>query len=75
MFTEQQNELVDSAAEMIMVLSHTEKYKNCDFGRCPRVFCCGQSRLPAGQSHRPYPQIEHCESILPKMRRCIVSAI
>jgi casein kinase II subunit beta len=98
MFTEEQNELVESAAEMlygliharyiltskgmaamvrfslvfhsafscfhvcniwalawIMLLEHfqLEKYKNYDFGRCPRVYCCGQPCLPVGQSDIP----------------------
>jgi len=31
-------------------LLQLEKYKNYDFGRCPRVYCCGQPCLPVGQS-------------------------
>lgn len=66
MFTEEQNELVESAAEMLYGLIHVryilttkgmnamlDKYKNCDFGRCPRVFCSGQPCLPVGQSDVP----------------------
>ncbi|XP_026660569.2 casein kinase II subunit beta-1-like isoform X2 [Phoenix dactylifera] len=66
MFTEEQNELVESAAEMLYGLIHVryiltskgmaamlEKYKNYGFGRCPRVYCCGQPCLPVGQSDIP----------------------
>lgn len=95
MFSEEQNELVESAAEMLYGLIHVryilttkglaamvapslfnicvgssfisfpflicwnqtqkqlEKYKNYDFGRCPRVYCCGQPCLPVGQSDVP----------------------
>ncbi|KAL8141426.1 hypothetical protein V2J09_007447 [Rumex salicifolius] len=66
MFTEEQNELIESAAEMLYGLIHVryiltskgmaamlEKYKNYEFGRCPRVYCSGQACLPVGQSDIP----------------------
>ncbi|KAH7291371.1 hypothetical protein KP509_29G014500 [Ceratopteris richardii] len=66
MLTEEQNEMVESAAEMLYGLIHVryiltgkglnamlEKYKNMDFGRCARVYCAGQPCLPVGQSDMP----------------------
>lgn len=63
MFSEEQNEIIESAAEMLYGLIHVryilttkglgamlEKYKHAEFGRCPRVYCCGQPCLPVGQS-------------------------
>ncbi|RDX64922.1 putative casein kinase II subunit beta-4, partial [Mucuna pruriens] len=65
-FTEEQNEMIESAAEMLYGLIHARfiltskgmaamlhKYKNYDFGRCPRVYCSGQPCLPVGQSDIP----------------------
>ncbi|KFK23543.1 hypothetical protein AALP_AAs66918U000500 [Arabis alpina] len=63
---EEQNELIESAAEMLYGMIHAryiltskglasmlDKYKSYDFGRCPRVYCCGQPCLPVGQSDIP----------------------
>lgn len=65
-FTEEQHELVESAAEMLYGLVHVryilttrgmqamlEKFKGCEFGRCPRVLCQGQPCLPVGTSDVP----------------------
>jgi casein kinase II subunit beta len=64
--TAEQNEYVESAAELLYGLVHQrfiltskgltqmlEKYRSCDFGRCPRVGCNGQPCLPVGTSDLP----------------------
>eukprot|EP00878_Enallax_costatus_P002257 GHUV01002430.1.p1 GENE.GHUV01002430.1~~GHUV01002430.1.p1 ORF type:complete len:323 (+),score=105.36 GHUV01002430.1:419-1387(+) len=66
MLTDQQHEMLENAAEMLYGLIHAryvvtargltamlEKFKNCDFGRCPRVLCDGQPCLPVGTSDLP----------------------
>ncbi|OIV92798.1 hypothetical protein TanjilG_00932 [Lupinus angustifolius] len=58
-FREERNELIESAAKMLYGLMHArfiltskgmaamlDKYRNYDFGRCPRLYCNGQPCLP-----------------------------
>lgn len=63
LLTEEQHEMVESAAELLYGLIHArfiltarglaamlEKFKAGEFGKCPRVLCAGQGCLPVGQS-------------------------
>ncbi|XP_010448037.1 PREDICTED: casein kinase II subunit beta-2-like isoform X3 [Camelina sativa] len=64
--TEEQNELIESAAEMLYGMIHAryiltgnglnsmfKKYNKYDFGRCPKLYCRGQPCLPVGLSDIP----------------------
>eukprot|EP00727_Mastigamoeba_balamuthi_P003781 m51a1_g1340 putative casein kinase ii beta subunit 4 (287) ;mRNA; f:320548-321580 len=61
--TDEQEEIVERNAEMLYGLIHArfittahgqqlmmDKYKQAEFGRCPRVLCNGQAVLPVGLS-------------------------
>ncbi|XP_010425836.1 PREDICTED: casein kinase II subunit beta-2-like [Camelina sativa] len=58
--TEEHNELIESAAEILYGMIHAryiltglKKYNNYDFGRCPKLYCRGQPCLPVGLSDIP----------------------
>lgn len=73
------------------LIMQLEKYKTYDFGRCPRVYCCGQPCLPVGQSDIPrsstvkiycpkcediyYPRSKYQGSILMSAQRLLMWCI
>eukprot|EP00276_Gloeochaete_wittrockiana_P022207 CAMPEP_0184338260 /NCGR_PEP_ID=MMETSP1089-20130417/6794_1 /TAXON_ID=38269 ORGANISM="Gloeochaete wittrockiana, Strain SAG46.84" /NCGR_SAMPLE_ID=MMETSP1089 /ASSEMBLY_ACC=CAM_ASM_000445 /LENGTH=257 /DNA_ID=CAMNT_0026664669 /DNA_START=129 /DNA_END=902 /DNA_ORIENTATION=+ len=86
--SEEQHEIVNTAADILYGLIHAryiltqkgmsqmlEKYRNSDFGRCPRVLCGGQSAIPVGQTDQPRINTlkifcPKCEDIYyPRLRR------
>ena len=84
--TEEQHEMVESAAEMLYGLIHAryvltsrglnamlEKFKSIDFGRCPRVYCSGQPCLPVGLSDVPRTSTVKIFWCVLRKQRCVNS--
>jgi casein kinase II subunit beta len=46
--------LIPATAEHTHPRIQVDKYKRCDFGRCPRVLCQSQPLLPIGLTDLPY---------------------
>ena len=77
--TQQKLDIIETAAEVLYGLIHArfilttagmnkmyDKYRQVDFGRCPRSFCKGQPVLPNGLSDKTrsiypfYSSLVHC---------------